>query len=195
MLKMETNCGMSSKMRSTKEPQISYLVLSKKIRKQDRLPWVNKKTRSLLKRRDKVFRTMTNLRSEKSALIFIDLKRKVQREIRKKYNNYVEDLIDPNLDNFWSMVEGIKKRLFPLWTSTHMDDQIISNSKDIKGKCAKLPRNKSVFNEEITNDLLDMGHSPFRTMQIFFITVPGVTKLQDCYMNFQNSSLHRSHLF
>ena len=36
---------------------------------------------------------------------------------------------------------------------------------------------KSVFNEKITNDSPDMGHSPFGPMESFIITVPGVTKL------------------
>ena len=75
----------------------SNFIPSKKIRQQDCLPWVNRKTRSLIKKRNKAFRTMKNLRSEENRLKFKDLKGKVQGEIRKNYENYIEELIDPNL--------------------------------------------------------------------------------------------------
>ena len=61
----------------------SNFVPSKKIRKHDRIPWVNRNTRSLIKKRNKAFRTMKNLRSEENRLKFKDLKEKVQQEIRK----------------------------------------------------------------------------------------------------------------
>ena len=44
---------------------------------------------------------------------FNDLKSTVQREIRKKYNKYIEDLIETNLDRgnkkHWGMVKSIKR--------------------------------------------------------------------------------------
>ena len=56
------------------------------------------------------------------------------------------------------------------------------------------------FDEKITNDLPDMGHSPFGPMQNFNITVPGVTKLLKTlkihyYLISQNNSLLPAHLF
>ena len=156
----------------------SNFIPSKKIRKQDRIPGVNRKTRSLVKKRNKAFRDMKNLRSEENRLKFKDLKEKVQQEIRRNYENYIEDLIDPNLDKgnkkLWFMVKRIKKDssgVGPL----KVDGRLISDSKE---KANVLNEQfKSVFNEKITNDLPDMGHSPFGPMQNFNITVPGITEL------------------
>ena len=56
-----------------------------------------------------------------------------------------------------------------------VDDKLISSSKD---KANKLnDQFKLVFNEKITDDSPDMGHSTFGSMQNVFITVAGVTKL------------------
>ena len=46
----------------------SNFIPSKKIRKQDRLPWINRKTRSLVEKRNKAFRDMKNLKSEEYKL-------------------------------------------------------------------------------------------------------------------------------
>ena len=52
-----------------------------------------------------------------------------------------------------------------------MDGILISDSKE---KANVLNEQfKSVFNEKISNDVPDMGHSPFGPMQNFNITVPG----------------------
>ena len=76
---------------------------------------------------------MKNLKSEECKLKFKDLKKKVQREIRKNYENYIEDLIDPSLDKgnkkLWSMVKRIRKGssgVGPL----KVDGKLISDSKE-----------------------------------------------------------------
>ena len=106
------------------------------------------------KKRNKAFRDMKNLKSEEYKLKFKDLKRKVQRKIRKNYENYIEDLIDPSLvdkgiPRNWSMVKRIKKDssgVGPL----KVDGKLISDSKE-KANVLN-DQFKSVFNEKNTND-------------------------------------------
>ena len=94
----------------------SKFIPSKQIRRQDVLPWVNKNTLSLIEKRDKAFRTIQILNQKK---------RKVQREIRKAYESYMEDPTDPSLakgnKKLWSMVKHTEKKL---------DGKLISDSKE-----------------------------------------------------------------
>ena len=72
------------------------------------------------------------------------------------------------------MVKRIKKDS-PGVGPLKVDGRLISDSKE---KANVLNEQfKSVFNEKITNDLPDMGHSPFGPMHNFNITVPGITEL------------------
>ena len=86
---------------------------SKILKKQHRLPWVSNNIKRLIRQRDKAFSTMKDSSTQENIDKFKYLKSTVQREIRKKYNKYIEDLIEPNLDKgnkkLWGMVKRIKR--------------------------------------------------------------------------------------
>ena len=121
---------------------------------------------------------MVNLHSEENISKFRDLKRKVQREIRKNYNKYIEDLIDPSSDKgnkkLWSMVKRVKRDssgVGPL----KVNGELIT---DPQGKANALNHQfQSVFNPITQTDLPDMGASPFDSIHKYQISVPGVAKL------------------
>ena len=81
---------------------------SKILKKQHRLPWVSNNNKHLIRQRDKTFSTMKDTSIQENIDKFKDLRSTVQREIGKKYNNYIEDLIEPNSDKgnkkLWGMV-------------------------------------------------------------------------------------------
>ncbi len=53
---------------------------------------------------------MRQLGSEENINRFKELKKTVQREIRRNYNNYIENIIDPNTDKgLWGMVKQMKR--------------------------------------------------------------------------------------
>ena len=72
------------------------------------------------------------------------------------------------------MVKRIKKDISGVGLPK-VDGKLISDSKE-KANVLN-DQFKSVFNEKITNDLPDMGHSPFGPIESFIINVHGVTKL------------------
>ena len=53
------------------------------------------------------YRKIRDSKSDEDTNMFHDLKRTVQRETRKSYNNYMENIIDPDLD------KGNKKIVVP----------------------------------------------------------------------------------
>ena len=121
---------------------------------------------------------MKHSRSDNNITKFRELKRKAQREIRKNYNTYIEDLIDPNTDKgnkkLWTLVKRIKRDssgVGPL----KIDGKLVSDSKE---KANALNHQfQSVFNAKTQTEISDMGPSPFDPMQDYHISAPGVTKL------------------
>ena len=76
----------------------SKFIPTKNLSKQDRLPWVNKKIKKLIAKRDKAFAFCKQSKTAVNFDKFRELKKNVQREIRKNYNQYLEEIIDPELD-------------------------------------------------------------------------------------------------
>ena len=91
---------------------VEKFIPSKILKKQYRLPWVSNNIKRLIRQRDKAFSTMKDSSTHENIDKFKDLKRTVKREIRKNYNKYIGDLIEPNLDKgnkkLWGMVKIIK---------------------------------------------------------------------------------------
>ena len=76
---------------------------------------------------------MKNLRSEGNRLKFKKTVREGPERNQKKYENYIEDLIDPSLDKgnkkLWSMVKRIKKD-FTGVGPLKVDGRLIFDSKE-----------------------------------------------------------------
>ena len=95
--------------KSALELGVKKIVPVKTIRKKDKLPWVSKKIKQKIKQRNQAFSKMKKSNTNK----FLELKSTVQREIRKNYNKYLEDIIDPETDKgnkkLWGMVKRLEK--------------------------------------------------------------------------------------
>ena len=118
-----------------------------------------------------------------------DLKRTVQREIRKSYNSYMENIIDPNLDKgntkWWGLVKSLRRD-----ASSPGGAPLKVNGKLISDTCEKAEALnelfKSVFSPATLECLPDMGPSPFPLMNKIKITVPGISK------QLQNLKIHKA---
>ena len=65
------------------------LLSGKKINK----PWINKKIKSLLRCRDKLFRRMKKTKNEKDVRKYKDCKKAVQKQERQSYWTYINNII------------------------------------------------------------------------------------------------------
>ena len=138
---------------------------SKILEKQHRLPWVSNNIKRLIRQRDKAFSTMKDSSTQENIDKFKDLKSTV-REIRKKYNKYIEDLIEPNFDKgnkkLWGMVKRIKRDSSGVGPLKE-NGNLIS---DPLGKANLLNKQfQSVFHPpNDPSSLPTMGPSPFNPM-------------------------------
>ena len=109
---------------------------------------------------------------------FHELKSTVQKEIRKNYNKYLEDIIDPETDKgnkkLWGMVKRLKKKLSSC-SPLKAHGKLMN---DTYGEAEALNKQfQSVFNPTTHITLPDMGPSSFPSMKKFKFTVPGILKL------------------
>ena len=82
-----------------------------------RLPWVNKNIRSLIRKRNKLFKRMKHRPNSKNTQRYKDIKHQLQRESRQAYWEYLENIIcyDENLETsqkqkkFWNYISNSKK--------------------------------------------------------------------------------------
>ena len=90
------------------------LLSGKKINK----PWINKKIKSLMRCRDKLFRRMKKTKNEKDIRKYKDCKKAVQKQERQSYWTYINNIIeegDPDSDQqpkqkrFWTYIKSLRK--------------------------------------------------------------------------------------
>lgn len=162
----------------TIEEGVRRFVPTVSLSQHDRLPWITRKIKRLIKQRDRAFLNMQHNRTESNIQAFRHLKGTVQREIRNGYNTYIEGVIDPGNDKgnkkLWGLVKKLRRdgsRVSPLKSN----GSILSNPVD---KAHALNEQfQSVFNTPTDDPLPDMGHSPYPSIPELDITVPGVRKL------------------
>ena len=164
--------------KSALELEVKKILPVKTIRKKDKLPWVSKKNIKKIKQRNQVFSKMKKSNSTEDTDKFHELKSTVQREIRKNYNKYLEDIIDSETDKgnkkLWGMVKRLKQDSSSC-SPLKANDKLIN---DTYGKAEALNKQfQSVFNPTRHSTLSDMGPRSFPSMEKFKFTVPGISKL------------------
>ena len=156
------------------------LLSGKKINKH----WINKKIKSLMRWRDKLFRRMRKTKKEKDVRRFKDCKKAVQKQERQSYWNYINNIIevgDPDSDQqpkqkrFWSYIKSLRK-----------DTTGVAPLKD-NGRLFNAPRDKaeilsrqyqSVYTQEDQDSPVPEPEGvPYPRMEDFSVTVEGVEKL------------------
>jgi hypothetical protein len=149
-----------------------------------RLPWVTPALQRLISRRKRAYRAARHSRNPRLLEKANDLKHFLQKEMRKSYWNYINNLfqIDPELPDdkqtkqkrFFQYVNSLKKEgtsLPPL----QVNGNTVSNSKHK----ATVFNNffSSVFTIEPESELPNMGPSPYPAMDDPIISEAGILKL------------------
>ena len=156
------------------------LLSGKKINK----PWINKKIKSLMRCRDKLFRRMRKTKKEKDVRRFKDCKKAVQKQERQSYWNYINNIIEvvdpdsgqhPKQKRFWSYIKSLRK-----------DTTGVAPLKD-NGRLFNAPRDKaeilsrqyqSVYTQQDQDSPVPEPEGvPYPRMEDFSVTVEGVEKL------------------
>ena len=152
----------------------------KKIKK----PWINRKVKSQMRRRDKLFRRMRKTKNDSDIRKYKECKKALQKSERQAYWTYINDIIkveDPEVDRpskqkmFWNYIKSLRK-----------DSTGVSPLKD-NGRLFNSPKDKadilnrqyqSVFTHEDPNiPVPDPDGDPYPDMQQITVTDEGVRKL------------------
>ena len=62
-------------------------------------PWITPEIKKLIRKRDRLYKRKKKSRDKKSTEKFKIIKRKVQRELRRAYWKYVEEIVTPQEDD------------------------------------------------------------------------------------------------
>jgi hypothetical protein len=121
-----------TKLESLVKQHIPFKKLSTKIK----TPWITHDTKKLIKKRDKLYKTMKKYCSKKQRDKYKQIKHQVQKQLRQSYWKYIENLVTPNEDEstlnnikrFWSYIKS-KKTDYNSITSQKQDGKLITNTK------------------------------------------------------------------
>ena len=71
-------------------------------------PWISTETKRLLRRKRSIYKKFKNTPSPRNKDIYSNIKRECQRECRRAYSGYVENLVNEENNNkkFWSFIKN-----------------------------------------------------------------------------------------
>ena len=130
---------------------------TKTARQKDKLPWISKEIRSLIKRRDRAFKCKKKTNHKDDIKRYKDLKHQVQRKSRRAYWDYIEGIVTPESEEGMN-TRGPSKRFWTYIKHRKTDKNGVSPLKR-RGKIETDPVNqanilndqfKSVFSDSIT---------------------------------------------
>ena len=152
----------------------------KKIRK----PWINRKVKSQMRRRDKLFRRMKKTKNDSDIRKYKECKKALQKHERQAYWTYINGIIeadDPEVDRppkqkrFWNYIKSLRKD--STGVSPLKDNGRLFNS--AKDKADILNRQyQSVFTHEDPDiPVPNPDGDPYPDMEQITVTDEGVRKL------------------
>ncbi len=142
------------------------------------LPWISKKIKSLIRKKEQLFRKMRQTNSPQDSRKFKEIRHKCQSEIRKAYHSFIDGIIDPDpkqpQKRFWSFIKSLRRDnmgIAPLKDG----DGVASTASDK----AEILNNQfsSVFTSEPPGDLPDIDGPDQPTMPDINISTNGILKL------------------
>ena len=153
-------------------------------RKKIRKPWINRKVKSQMRRRDKLFRRMKKTKNDSDISKYKECKKALQKHERQAYWTYINGIIeadDPEVDRppkqkrFWNYIKSLRKDSTAV--SPLKDNGRLFNS--AKDKADILNRQyQSVFTHEDPDiPVPDPDGDPYPDMEQITVTDEGVRKL------------------
>ena len=156
------------------------ILSGKKIKK----PWINRKIKAMMHRRDKLFSRMRKTKNERDIRKFNECKKAVQETERQSYWNYINNIIEtgepdndhtPKQKRFWNYIKSLRKDstgIAPLKDN----GRLFNTSKDK----ADIPNRQyqSVFTQEDPDTQVpDPDGEPYPDMNYIHVSEDGVRKL------------------
>jgi hypothetical protein len=81
------------------EELIKKHVTHKTARTKDSLPWITSVLKKLIRKRDRLYKRKNKSGDKKTVKKFKEIKRIVQRELRRAYWKYIESIVTPQEDD------------------------------------------------------------------------------------------------
>ena len=118
------------------ESLVKHHIPSKKLSAKAKPPWITHDTKKLMRKRDKLYKTMKKSGSKQKRDKYKQIKHQVQKELRQSYWKYIENLVTPNEDGsslnsmnkFWSYIKS-KKTDYNSITSLKQEGKLITETK------------------------------------------------------------------
>ena len=123
-------------LRTTLNDLVTKHIPHKKLSSKPKTPWITPKTRTLMKRRDRLYRKMKKSGNKDLKDKYKQLKHQVQKQLRQSYWTYIENIVTPkpednsfsNMKKFWSYIKS-KKTDYSGVTSLKQDGRLITDPK------------------------------------------------------------------
>ena len=156
------------------------LLSEKKINK----PWINKKIKSLMRCRDKLFRRMKKTKNEKDVRKYKDCKKAVQKQERQSYWTYINNIIEvgdpdseqqPKQKRFWNYIKSLRKDTTGV--SPLKDNGRLFNTARDKADILSRQYQSVYTKEDQDSPVPDPEGTPYPRMEDFSVTEEGVEKL------------------
>ena len=147
-------------------------------------PWIDKKVRSLIRRRQKLFQRMRKTRNETDVRKYRECKRILQKSERQSYWSYVNNIIEvgdqdsacqPKQKRFWSYIKSLRKDssgIAPL-----KDNGRLFNSPTDKANILNHQYHSVFTREDPSSATPDPDGTPLPDMDNITVTEQGVKKL------------------
>ena len=123
---------LQNKLDSLLKQHVPFKKLSTKIK----TPWITHDTKKLIKKRDKLYKTMKTYGSKQQRDKYKQIKHQEQKQLSQSYCKYIENLVTPNeeestlnnMNKFWSCIKS-KKPYYNSITSLKQEDKLITDTK------------------------------------------------------------------
>ena len=185
----EADCKSTQEMWNRIESRLQEIINThiptKRIKGYKDPPWWSHELKQLFQKRNAAYRKWIKSKLFQDELAFQELKTKAQKTWRQAKNDYANSLFEhpedeytpchkQPLKKFWGYIKSLKKDASGV-APLKQDGVLVS---DAKGKSNILNKQyASVFTEEDTTSVPDLGHSRHPKMQVPSINIKGVQKL------------------
>jgi hypothetical protein len=169
------------------EKSVSANVPHKTAKSKDNIPWITPEIRKHIRQRDRLYKRMKKSSDQNDRKKFRELRRNVQKELRRAYWTYIEDIVTPkdtdneysSMKRFWTYIKHKKKDSSGI--PALKENGVLHN---LPGKKASILNNqfKGAFSERTNKSSDELAQNfklpglypPIETLNI---TSPGIEKL------------------
>ena len=141
-------------------------------------PWITRHIKRLARRKSRAFKKAKHSKTERDWTRYKTLKKQMQRDCRTTYQEFVNDMIcqesGGGSKKFWAYIKS--RRCDNVGVAPLMKEGILHSSPEVKAELLN-KQFASVFTDEDTQNMPNLGPSPHPEVPLFQITSPGVLKL------------------